>query len=50
VLVAQGPELAGDLLSAAARLMAGPDLLAALARPEANRAVAACLEDLAGHA
>jgi len=46
-LVAQGPGLDADLAAAAARLMADPELLAALARPEANRAVASCLDDLA---
>jgi hypothetical protein len=44
--VEQGPALAGDLLAAAARLMGDPGLLAALSRPEPNRAVAACLDDL----
>jgi UDP-N-acetylglucosamine--N-acetylmuramyl-(pentapeptide) pyrophosphoryl-undecaprenol N-acetylglucosamine transferase len=46
LLVEQGPALAGDLLAAATRLMGDPGLLAALSRPEPNRAVAACLEDL----
>jgi UDP-N-acetylglucosamine--N-acetylmuramyl-(pentapeptide) pyrophosphoryl-undecaprenol N-acetylglucosamine transferase len=46
VLVSQGPALAGDLLAAAGRLMADPGLLAALSRPEPNRAVAVCLDDL----
>ena len=46
LLVEQGPALAGDLLAAAARLMGDPGLLAALSRPEPNRAVAACLDDL----
>jgi UDP-N-acetylglucosamine--N-acetylmuramyl-(pentapeptide) pyrophosphoryl-undecaprenol N-acetylglucosamine transferase len=47
LLVEQGPALAGDLLAAASRLMGDPGLLAALSRPEPNRAVAACLDDLA---
>jgi len=47
VLLEQGPGLETDLLAQAARLMADPALLAAMARPESNRAVAACLEDLA---
>jgi UDP-N-acetylglucosamine--N-acetylmuramyl-(pentapeptide) pyrophosphoryl-undecaprenol N-acetylglucosamine transferase len=46
VLVPQGPGLGGELLAAAARLMADPGQLAGLARPEPNRAVATCLEDL----
>ena len=49
VLLPQGPGLRGELEAAAARLMADPGLLAGLARPEPNRAVAACLEDLAGY-
>jgi UDP-N-acetylglucosamine--N-acetylmuramyl-(pentapeptide) pyrophosphoryl-undecaprenol N-acetylglucosamine transferase len=49
VLLPQGPALAAELLGEASRLMADPGLLATLARPEANRAVAACLEDLAGY-
>jgi UDP-N-acetylglucosamine--N-acetylmuramyl-(pentapeptide) pyrophosphoryl-undecaprenol N-acetylglucosamine transferase len=49
VLVAQGPGLGGELLAAAARLMADPARLAALARPEPNRAVASCLQDLADY-
>jgi UDP-N-acetylglucosamine--N-acetylmuramyl-(pentapeptide) pyrophosphoryl-undecaprenol N-acetylglucosamine transferase len=49
VLLPQGPGLAGELLGEAARLMGDAGLLAALARPEANRAVATCLEDLAGY-
>jgi UDP-N-acetylglucosamine--N-acetylmuramyl-(pentapeptide) pyrophosphoryl-undecaprenol N-acetylglucosamine transferase len=47
VLVPQGPGLGEELLAAATRLMGDPGLLAALARPEPNRAVAVCLEDLA---
>ena len=46
VLVAQGADLDADLAAAAARLMADPELLAALARPEPNRAVDLCLDDL----
>jgi len=46
VLLPQGPDLAGALLEAAGRLMGDPGRLAALARPEANRAVATCLDDL----
>jgi len=47
LLLAQGPGLAAELQAGAARLMADPALLAQLSRPEANRAVALCLEDLA---
>jgi UDP-N-acetylglucosamine--N-acetylmuramyl-(pentapeptide) pyrophosphoryl-undecaprenol N-acetylglucosamine transferase len=47
LLVAQEPGLDEELLAAATRLMGDPGLLAALARPEPNRAVAACLDDLA---
>jgi len=47
LLLAQGPGLAAELQAGAARLMADPTLLAQLSRPEANRAVALCLEDLA---
>ncbi|BDU76514.1 UDP-N-acetylglucosamine--N-acetylmuramyl-(pentapeptide) pyrophosphoryl-undecaprenol N-acetylglucosamine transferase [Mesoterricola sediminis] len=43
----QGPDLARDLAAAAAPLMADPRALASLARPEANRAVDICLDDLA---
>jgi len=46
LVVLQGPDLAAALAEAAARLMAAPERRAALARPEANRAVATCLEDL----
>jgi len=46
VLVLQGPALEQDLLEQAARLMADSGLLAGLAHPEPNRAVAICLEDL----
>ncbi|MDR3670596.1 MAG: UDP-N-acetylglucosamine--N-acetylmuramyl-(pentapeptide) pyrophosphoryl-undecaprenol N-acetylglucosamine transferase [Holophaga sp.] len=49
VLVPQGPGLGGELLAAAARLMDDPGLLATLARPEPNQAVATCLEDLEEH-
>jgi len=45
-VVLQGPDLAGTLGAAARELMANPVLLASLARPEANRAVALCLDDL----
>ena len=51
VLLQQGPEpdLAGALEAALGKLMADPPgLLAGMARPEPNRAVAVCLEDLAG--
>lgn len=43
----QGPSLVEDLVRAAAAFMGEPDRLAAMARPEPNRAVAACLDDLA---
>jgi len=46
-VVLQGPGLAEALQEAAARLMAEPGPRLALARPEPNRAVACCLEDLA---
>jgi len=46
VLVLLGPALEQDLLEQAARLMADSGLLAGLAHPEPNRAVAICLEDL----
>ena len=46
----QGPELAAGLLEAAAGLMAESGRRLALARPEPNRAVASCLEDLAARA
>jgi hypothetical protein len=45
-VVLQGQDLPGQLLAAAGELMAHPVLLASLARPEANRAVALCLDDL----
>jgi UDP-N-acetylglucosamine--N-acetylmuramyl-(pentapeptide) pyrophosphoryl-undecaprenol N-acetylglucosamine transferase len=45
-LLEQGPELAAGLGLEAARLMGDPAGLAALAHPEPNRAVAACLDDL----
>jgi UDP-N-acetylglucosamine--N-acetylmuramyl-(pentapeptide) pyrophosphoryl-undecaprenol N-acetylglucosamine transferase len=48
-LVLQAADLDQALLHGAARLMAEPGLLEALARPEPNRAVEACLEDLAAH-
>jgi len=48
LLLPQGPGLAAELQAGAARLMADPALLASQSRPEANRAVALCLEDLAG--
>jgi UDP-N-acetylglucosamine--N-acetylmuramyl-(pentapeptide) pyrophosphoryl-undecaprenol N-acetylglucosamine transferase len=47
LLLPQGPGLAAELQAGAARLMADPALLAQLSRPEANRAVALCLDDLA---
>jgi UDP-N-acetylglucosamine--N-acetylmuramyl-(pentapeptide) pyrophosphoryl-undecaprenol N-acetylglucosamine transferase len=43
----QGPALAADLAREAARLMGDPSRLAALSRPEPNRAVSVCLDDLA---
>jgi UDP-N-acetylglucosamine--N-acetylmuramyl-(pentapeptide) pyrophosphoryl-undecaprenol N-acetylglucosamine transferase len=46
VLVPQGAGLDLDLPREAARLMADPGLRAALARPEPNRAVDLCLDDL----
>jgi len=46
-VVLQGPELGEALRAEATRLMADPEGLAALARPEPNRAVACCLDDLA---
>ena len=48
-LVLQGPGLDRELPAEAARLMAQPGIRAGMARPEPNRAVALCLEDLAGH-
>jgi UDP-N-acetylglucosamine--N-acetylmuramyl-(pentapeptide) pyrophosphoryl-undecaprenol N-acetylglucosamine transferase len=47
-LLEQGPSLAADLVREASRLMGDPARLEALARPEPNRAVDLCLEDLAG--
>ena len=47
LMLAQGPDLAAALVDAASRLMGEPGLLAALSRPEANRAVTLCLDDLA---
>lgn len=47
LLVPQGPGLDEDLREAAGRLMADPAAREALARPEPNRAVDLCLEDLA---
>jgi UDP-N-acetylglucosamine--N-acetylmuramyl-(pentapeptide) pyrophosphoryl-undecaprenol N-acetylglucosamine transferase len=49
VLVPQGPGLGAELLAEAGRLMADPGRLGALARPEPNRAVETCLDDLAQH-
>lgn len=46
-VVLQGPGLAEALGEAAGALLADPAALAALARPEPNRAVARCLDDLA---
>jgi len=46
-MVVQGQELERRLGEEAGRLMAEPDLLEALARPEPNRAVGICLDDLA---
>ena len=47
LLVAQGPDLAAVLGTAAAGLMADPDRLGALSRPAANQAETICLDDLA---
>jgi UDP-N-acetylglucosamine--N-acetylmuramyl-(pentapeptide) pyrophosphoryl-undecaprenol N-acetylglucosamine transferase len=47
-LLEQGPALAADLRREAARLMGDPARLEALARPEPNRSVAECLDDLDG--
>ncbi len=46
ILVDQGPGLGDDLFRELARLMEDPERLADLARPEPNRAVDRCLEDL----
>ena len=46
-VVLQGPGLDRDLAREAARLMGDPGLREALARPEPNRAVDLCLDDLA---
>jgi UDP-N-acetylglucosamine--N-acetylmuramyl-(pentapeptide) pyrophosphoryl-undecaprenol N-acetylglucosamine transferase len=46
-MLAQGPGLAREMAEAAAALMAAPEHMAASCRPEPNRAVQLCLDDLA---